>query len=84
MGKRDCRSFAKKEDIAAKIPTFASQMGDNFPDLDFECDSEDLEGTFVNVDNRADPPDNGVILELEYGAAGDKDEIRITKLPVLR
>ena len=73
--------FARKKDAVAHIPTLETQCDDNFPGEDYDEDELQADSTFINEDNRSDPPDNGILLELEFGGEGDKDEARIEKVP---
>ena len=64
--------FEDKNDIALSLPKFKSQIGVGFPSQ--HADPGTLKRRHkisIKTDYRNDPPDNGVILELEYGGGSD-------------
>ena len=76
--------FATKELAVAQIPTFKRLQpgccGETFGELldDFERYPRGRKIT----DNRSNPPDNGILLKIEY-PCGELDEIRIEKFPLV-
>ena len=64
--------FEDKHDIALQLPKFKSQIGVGFPSQ--HADPGTLKRRHkisIKTDYRSDPPDNGVILELEYGGGSE-------------
>ena len=75
--------FATKEIAVAQIPTFKSLQ----PCIPFETFEEILDDIERYprgkiTDNRSNPPDNGILLKIEY-PCGELDEIRIEKFPLV-
>lgn len=63
----------------AAIPTFETVRGDLMQDhFDRAAD------TAINIDNRENPPDDGVLLVIGYeNEKRGLDEVRISKLPII-
>jgi hypothetical protein len=88
----DCRQpkfygvFVSKEDAVASIPSLKTQIGDTFADVLKEIKEGEEEGGYyegyhVSIDNRRSPPDNGILLKIEYNGESDNDKVRIQKIP---
>ena len=89
----DCRQpkfygvFIRKEDAVASIPSLKTQIGDTFADVLKEIKEGEEEGGYddegyhVSIDNRRSPPDNGILLKIEYNGESDNDKVRIQKIP---
>lgn len=61
-----------------------TQFGSVFPCKqleDGETDDDDLRCAVWNI---LDPPDNGTLIEAEAGGEGDKDELVITRVPLVK
>jgi hypothetical protein len=66
--------FISKEDAVASIPSLKTQIGGSHTFADVR------EG-YVTIDNRSNPPDNGILLKVEYNGESDNDKVRIQKIP---
>ena len=73
--------FATKEIAVAHIPTFISADGGRtFREILDELENGSFQCKIT--DNRSDPPDNGILLKIEY-PCHEFDEIRIEKFPIV-
>lgn len=70
--------FETKEAAVKFIPTIEMQSGEKFPDTEKEEDIVDC--VSIEIDNREDPPDSGILLEVSLGGEGDYDRIYIEKV----
>lgn len=77
--------FETKEAAVKFIPTIEMQSGEKFPDTEKEEEKEDIvECVSIEIDNREDPPDSGILLEVSLGGEGDYDRIYIEKVTFFR
>jgi len=74
--------FISKEDAVASIPSLKTQIGGShtFADVFKEVKGGEEEWS-VTIDNRSNPPDNGILLKVEYNGESDNDKVRIQKIP---
>lgn len=72
--------FFSKEDAVASIPSLKTQIGCTHTFADVFKEGED-DGYDVSIDNRRSPPDNGILLKVEYNGESDNDKVRIRKIP---
>ena len=77
--------FISKEDAVASIPSLKTQIGGShtFADVFKEVKGGEEEWS-VTIDNRSNPPDNGILLKVEYNGESDNDKVRIQKTLLLR
>jgi hypothetical protein len=74
--------FATKELAVAQIPTFEElQYGQTFGEILDDLERYPRAGCKI-TDNRSNPPDNGILLRIQY-PCGEFDEIRIEKFPLV-
>jgi len=73
--------FISKEDAVASIPSLKTQIGGSHTFADVLSLEEGEGEGYVTIDNRSNPPDNGILLKVEYNGESDNDKVRIQKIP---